>query len=75
VSLATLASACCERNSQSKLVAVDRVNPLTDTLRLLVSLFAASLIHGVALSHGFSFASAVTGDIDASLRPLIVAQP
>jgi hypothetical protein len=48
---------------------------LTDTLRLLVSLFAASLIHGVALSQGFGFASAVTGDIDSRLRPLIVAQP
>lgn len=48
---------------------------LTDILRLLASLFAASLIHGLALSQGFSFASAVTGDIDARLRPLIVAQP
>jgi hypothetical protein len=48
---------------------------LSDILRLLASLFAASLIHGVALSQGFSFASAVTGDIDARLRPLIVAQP
>jgi hypothetical protein len=49
--------------------------PLTDTLRLIVSVFAASLIHGVALSQGFSFSTAVTGDIHPRLRPLIVAQP
>jgi hypothetical protein len=49
--------------------------PLTDTLRLIVALSASSLIHGVALSQGFSFASIVTGDIHSSLRPLIVAQP
>jgi len=55
-------------------MSIDRI-PLTDTLRLLISLSAASLIHGLALSQGFGFASIVTGDIHPSLRPLIVAQP
>jgi hypothetical protein len=48
---------------------------LADILRLIVSVFVASLIHGVALNQGFNFSSAVTGDIHPRLRPLIVAQP
>ncbi len=48
---------------------------MTDSFRLVVALVAAALIHGVALSQGFGFASVVTGDIHPRLRPLIVAQP
>jgi hypothetical protein len=48
---------------------------VTDPLRLVVALSSAALIHGVALSQGFGFASVVTGDIHPHLRPLIVAQP
>jgi hypothetical protein len=48
---------------------------VTDSFRLVVALVAAALIHGVALSQGFGFASVVTGDIHPRLRPLIVAQP
>lgn len=48
---------------------------VTDPLRLFLALSAAALLHGVALSQGFGFASVVTGDIHPRLRPLIVAQP
>lgn len=49
--------------------------PMSDSCRLLVALSVAAMIHAVALSQGFGFASVVTGDIHSRLRPLIVAQP
>jgi hypothetical protein len=48
---------------------------MSDSCRLLVALSVAAMIHAVALSQGFGFASVVTGDIHSRLRPLIVAQP
>ena len=44
-----------------------------DRALVFFSLAAACLIHAVALHHGLGFASAVTGDIQPRLRPLILA--
>ena len=48
---------------------------VSDRTCLLLSLVTATCVHLLALSQGFGIASAVTGDVHARLRPLIVAEP
>jgi Kef-type K+ transport system membrane component KefB len=52
-----------------------RFHAMSDQIRLLFALAAATCVHVAALSQGFGLSSILTGDIHSQLRPLIVAQP